>query len=280
MAQSGWVGFDLDGTLCVDLSHDNHRIGPPIKPMVELVKRWLSEGTQVKIVTSRVSWDMPVDYVVQQRMLIQCWCCDHIGECLEVVFGKDTAMIRLYDNQATQVETNTGRIIGESYPYPQEVDMATEWGLHPEEALPRSLTWLHERRNWDNQVLRLRAKLTESDALLVESTKQAWKLQSELDDLKKAQEQSKEAAVKTPKRLDFDTFVELIKHSDWIVTDLPGIIENIPLMGTYSAADRMTNKIYIDGPRKANGYHYSFRADNILFIQRGIDIIYQRPDHL
>jgi len=248
--------------------------------MVELVKRWLSEGTQVKIVTSRVSWDMPVDYVVQQRMLIQCWCCDHIGECLEVVFGKDTAMIRLYDNQATQVETNTGRIIGESYPYPQEVDMATEWGLHPEEALPRSLTWLHERRNWDNQVLRLRAKLTESDALLVESTKQAWKLQSELDDLKKAQEQSKEAAVKTPKRLDFDTFVELIKHSDWIVTDLPGIIENIPLMGTYSAADRMTNKIYIDGPRKANGYHYSFRADNILFIQRGIDIIYQRPDHL
>jgi len=52
----GWYGFDLDGTLAKydgwkGISH----IGEPIAPMVELIKRYHSEGKVVKIMTARVA---------------------------------------------------------------------------------------------------------------------------------------------------------------------------------------------------------------------------------
>jgi len=37
--------------------------------------------------------------------------------------------------------------------------LCAEWGLHPEEALPRGETWLHERRNWQAEVRGLRARI-------------------------------------------------------------------------------------------------------------------------
>ena len=52
----GWYGFDLDGTLAVyDKWEGIDRIGRPVKPMVDLIKRMHAEGKVVKILTARVS---------------------------------------------------------------------------------------------------------------------------------------------------------------------------------------------------------------------------------
>ena len=41
-----------------------------------------------------------------------------------------------------------------------EATTAREWGLHPDEAKPRGQTWLHERRNWEEEVQQLRNAVT------------------------------------------------------------------------------------------------------------------------
>jgi hypothetical protein len=43
--------------------------------------------------------------------------------------------------------------------YPAEGAVAAEWGLHPDEAKPRAETFLHERKNWEIEVERLRAHI-------------------------------------------------------------------------------------------------------------------------
>jgi hypothetical protein len=55
MAESDWLGVDLDGTLAE--YHEwvgPENIGTPIPKMVERVKKWLREGKIVKIMTARV----------------------------------------------------------------------------------------------------------------------------------------------------------------------------------------------------------------------------------
>lgn len=108
-----WIGVDLDGTLAV---YDRHKhgsnvIGPPIPPMVNLVRRWLQQGKDVRIFTSRVARtkEEGLDDVVAS---IQQWCLVHIGRALPVTCKKDFGLEAIYDDQAVQVITNTGRIVG------------------------------------------------------------------------------------------------------------------------------------------------------------------------
>jgi hypothetical protein len=50
MSDNGWIGVDLDGTLAhYDGWKGADHIGEPIAPMVERVKRWLSEGHEVRV---------------------------------------------------------------------------------------------------------------------------------------------------------------------------------------------------------------------------------------
>jgi hypothetical protein len=52
----GWIAVDLDGTLAVyDKWVDESHIGPPISRMVERVKTWLTEGTEVRVFTARIA---------------------------------------------------------------------------------------------------------------------------------------------------------------------------------------------------------------------------------
>lgn len=52
----GWYGFDLDGTLAVyDKWEGIDHIGEPVKPMVDLIKKFHDEGKVVKILTARVA---------------------------------------------------------------------------------------------------------------------------------------------------------------------------------------------------------------------------------
>jgi hypothetical protein len=116
MSQSGWIAFDLDGTLAkYDEWRGIEHIGEPIAPMVERVKEFLRDGRDVKIFTARMhGHGMPdlkggtVDVVTP----IEQWCEKHIGQKLPVTNVKDFAMVALYDDRCVQVETNTGHILG------------------------------------------------------------------------------------------------------------------------------------------------------------------------
>lgn len=77
--------------------------------MVERVRKWLSVGIQVKIVTARVS--VPEDAPIAERA-IRKWCLEHVGQELEVTCRKDFAMIELWDDRAIAVKSNTGEPAG------------------------------------------------------------------------------------------------------------------------------------------------------------------------
>lgn len=113
MARTGWIGVDLDGTLA---KYDGQwrgpdHIGEPIAPMVERVRQWLAIGQEVRIFTARVYG--AVEDVRRAREAIKRWCRENIGAELEVTCQKDYSMIALWDDRAIQVETNTGRLIGD-----------------------------------------------------------------------------------------------------------------------------------------------------------------------
>ncbi len=105
----GWIGVDLDGTLA---HHDGKghtaSIGDPIPLMVKRVKKWLAEGTEVRIVTARVS---ETNKLAGQHRLIQGWCRRHIGQVLKTTSAKDKDMLELWDDRAVRVQRNTGRRI-------------------------------------------------------------------------------------------------------------------------------------------------------------------------
>lgn len=134
----GWWGFDLDGTLA---KYDGWRgvdhVGEPVKPMVDLVKRMYDEGEAVKIMTARVAprsapeKPLPNPYLANHwtvaepdvqtwtlraewgpREFIQEWCYRNLGFVPEIVHEKDHLMLGLFDDRVTQVEPNTGRIVG------------------------------------------------------------------------------------------------------------------------------------------------------------------------
>ena len=108
----GWIGVDLDGTLAV-WNHGSsvNAVGTPIMPMVNRVKKWLSEGKEVRIMTARVSTHgthgMP-NFVENQRRLITDWCIEVFGWALPITCEKDFRMIELWDDRAVRVKTNTG----------------------------------------------------------------------------------------------------------------------------------------------------------------------------
>ena len=110
----GWIGVDLDGTLATYHGWNNGVIGDPIPAMQKRVKKWIREGKEVKIFTARVStkYSHPQDHAWMLAR-IEGWCFKHLGKILPVTHEKDFRMIRLYDDRAVGVETNTGKLIGE-----------------------------------------------------------------------------------------------------------------------------------------------------------------------
>lgn len=142
----GWYGFDLDGTLAVyDGWHGIDHIGAPVAPMVTLVRNlyFLPPGHRVKILTARVAprsnvetlpnpylenhwcieepdeqpWAMKPAWTALE--FIQEWCWRNLGFVPEITHQKDHLMLNLFDDRVTQVEPNTGRILGR---LPPELD--------------------------------------------------------------------------------------------------------------------------------------------------------------
>lgn len=111
MNPSGWIGVDLDGTLATYEGWQGPRhIGKPVQPMIERVKRWRSEGKEVRIFTARVGPQKDVNDAVRAREAIEQWCVKHLGEALPVTATKDFAMTELWDDRCVPVVPNTGII--------------------------------------------------------------------------------------------------------------------------------------------------------------------------
>ena len=110
---SGWIGFDLDGTIAEYHAWEGPtKIGKPIPQMVALIKDYLNKGYEVKILTARMS-DPKVSVRRRIRKAIQEWCEKEIGTVLPVTCVKDYEMIALYDDRAIRVGKNTGMVCGD-----------------------------------------------------------------------------------------------------------------------------------------------------------------------
>ncbi len=118
---NGWIGVDLDGTLAhYDGFKGAQHIGDPVWPMVNRVKRWLTDGRDVRIFTARVDGGtvaLNMDNeagaqfaeVAKVRGYIEAWCLEYIGVILPVTCQKDYGMIELWDDRCVQIIPNTGR---------------------------------------------------------------------------------------------------------------------------------------------------------------------------
>lgn len=116
MDKREWIGVDLDKTLAYYQSgqYKSGEIGPPVKPMLERVRRWIFEGRRVKIFTARVASCNSEEEYVALVGAIQQWCLNAGLPALEVTCIKDHLMMELYDDRAVTVEANTGEILGVS----------------------------------------------------------------------------------------------------------------------------------------------------------------------
>lgn len=118
-----WIGVDLDGTLAVSINMEDRldgKIGDPIPSMVERVKKWLSEGEDVRIFTARASHfhDASSLLKVQHRIpkIIE-WCKEHIGQELPITCYKDSYVKEIWDDRAIGVVKNTGEIKSSQCPH-------------------------------------------------------------------------------------------------------------------------------------------------------------------
>lgn len=149
-AGKGWYGFDLDGTLAkYDKWEGIDRIGEPVKPMVDLIKRMHEKGETVKILTARVAPrtledgtvgiqramvpvvnlneylkepKSPFDLVgnkttveLNAKQIVEFWCEKHLGFVPEITHEKDHLMIMLFDDRVKQVIPNEGLLVEDLY---------------------------------------------------------------------------------------------------------------------------------------------------------------------
>ena len=113
-----WYGFDIDGTIADNSAHTfgMGKIGKPVKPMCDLMKKLHAEGRRVKICTARLS-DVGSDPSSQQAVKehIWKWCDENLGFRPEITDRKDYEMECLYDDRAKQVVRNTGECLEDLY---------------------------------------------------------------------------------------------------------------------------------------------------------------------
>lgn len=104
------VFVDFDGTLATQQTNGYHReIGEPIRPMIEIIKQELKNGSEVKIFTARASqWHDELEKIDIER-----FCVKYFGQILPITALKEHYIDVYYDDRAIQVEKNTGKLINE-----------------------------------------------------------------------------------------------------------------------------------------------------------------------
>jgi len=106
-----WIGVDFDATLAT-YGGWSAELGEPIQKMVQRVKRWISEGKEVRLFTARGSIEGEGESSKYKQLVkMYNWLEEHIGEPIEITHEKDPMMIRLYDDRVVQVEANEGSLV-------------------------------------------------------------------------------------------------------------------------------------------------------------------------
>ncbi|WP_406706992.1 hypothetical protein [Sodalis sp.] len=99
----GWIGVDLNGTLAEARTGQGTRIGKPVVPMMQRIRRWLSEGRDVRIFTARAA-------TADGVRAVQNWLRTQGLPALTVTNMKDSEMLQLWDDRAIRVVKNTGKV--------------------------------------------------------------------------------------------------------------------------------------------------------------------------
>jgi hypothetical protein len=108
----GWIGVDLDGTLAkYEGWKGPTHIGEPVPLMIATITRLLAAGWEVRVFTARMSGDP--DEAREVNRAVMEWTGRHLGRALRATCIKDFAMVHLFDDRATGVEPNTGRLLSE-----------------------------------------------------------------------------------------------------------------------------------------------------------------------
>lgn len=104
---AGVIAFDLDGTLAKYTGwRGMQHIGIPIKKMVDKAMAYHNVGKKVVIFTARVSVDRTNEKFIKK------WLADNKLPLWQITAIKSMKFVKIYDDRAIAVETNTGRILG------------------------------------------------------------------------------------------------------------------------------------------------------------------------
>jgi hypothetical protein len=103
---------DLDSTLAVYNEWEGStNIGQPVLRMLDKVKRWLKQGDQVVVFTTRLRCKelhyLANEDVPEIRQAIEEWCVKWLGQKLEVTFEKKF-FDKCYDDRVEHIIPNTG----------------------------------------------------------------------------------------------------------------------------------------------------------------------------
>ena len=113
MNERNVIAVDLDGTLAQDIAHTPYEIGPPVPEMLERVRKWVEDGEEVWILTSRMTTH---DITVKtMRQVIQDWLEENGLPRLPVTGIKSYRIRELWDDRAVAVVPNTGHPTNEPF---------------------------------------------------------------------------------------------------------------------------------------------------------------------
>jgi hypothetical protein len=96
--------FDLDGTLAHYDGWAGNTVGEPIAPMIAKVRELLRQGHKVSIFTARAGSP-------EQEQVVDRWVRVHVGKHLEITAVKSYKFTHFWDDRATRVVKNEGRIV-------------------------------------------------------------------------------------------------------------------------------------------------------------------------
>ncbi|RTL01287.1 MAG: hypothetical protein EKK57_05060 [Proteobacteria bacterium] len=105
------IALDFDKTLSqYESSWKARKVGTPIQPMVENVKRWLSKGYKVSIFTARVATMDSIELYSQREMITNFLKDAGLPE-LPITAQKLKSFTHFIDDKAFHVVPNTGEIL-------------------------------------------------------------------------------------------------------------------------------------------------------------------------
>ena len=103
------IAVDWDGTLVEYNGYKGPTVyGRPIPSMVNRIKRWLADGCEVIIFTSRVSVEHEPSVYLEELETIHTALHDMRLPYLQVTANKYTRIKEFWDDRGVRVERNTG----------------------------------------------------------------------------------------------------------------------------------------------------------------------------